>query len=97
MPNFEVKFTPTARDDLKKGLQKYPQKRDKVHKSIKLLEEPGPSYPGLRTHPMRGIKGANNETIYISYVENNTPQAWRIHWSYWGRDTIVILYVGPHT
>lgn len=97
MAKFQVRFTPTASDDLKKSLRKYPDKRKKVEKTIGLLREHGPSYPGLRTHTLHGRKQDNGETIYISYVENRVSQAWRVHWSYWGKDTLVVIYVGPHT
>lgn len=96
MPRFKIQYTPSAAEGLGKELAKHPDKRKKVKKAIGFLEDPGPSYPSLNTHTMRGKTSNNNETIYISYVENHTPQAWRIYWSYWGPDNIKILYVGPH-
>jgi hypothetical protein len=96
MPRFKIQYTLSAAEDLEKALAKYPYKRKKVKKAIGLLEEFGPSYPGLCTHTMKGQKAYNGENIYISYVENHTPKAWRIHWSYWGADNIKVLYVGPH-
>lgn len=96
MPRFKIQFALSAAEDLKKALAKYPDKRKKVKKAIGFLEDPGPSYPGLNTHTMKGKMANNGETIYISYVENHTPQAWRIYWCYWGPDDIRVLYVGPH-
>ncbi|TYR15425.1 hypothetical protein FYJ89_02490 [Corynebacterium urealyticum] len=96
MPPFKIQYTPSAAEDLEKALVKYPQKRKKVKKAIGFLKDPGPSHPGLNTHTLKGKTAGNGETIYISYVENRTPQAWRIYWSYWGPENIKVLYVGPH-
>lgn len=96
MALFEVKFTTTARDDAKKAFRKQPHKKKKARKALKLLSEVGPDYPSLCTHQMQGRK-IDGDAVWISYVENKTPGAWRIHWMYWGRDTIRVLYLGPHT
>ena len=93
--NYEVRYTRTARDDLTKALKKWPQKRKKVKTAVDRLKEHGPNYPSFRTNRMQGLR-ASEEPIQISYVENGTPGAWRIHWSWYG-DVIVIVYIGPHT
>lgn len=89
-------MTPTAHADLDKALKKTPQKLKKVKNAVQRLKEEGPSHPGFNTHPMKGLS-AGSEKIYISYVENHTPGAWRIHWSWWGPEKIKIIYIGPHT
>ncbi|MFD8879369.1 hypothetical protein [Corynebacterium xerosis] len=93
--NFRVRYTVEAAEDLEKAFKKWPQKRKKVRKAVSQLKEYGPEYRSLQTHRMKGLK-AGKDPIYISYVENHTPGAWRIHWSWCGSD-IVIIYIGPHT
>ncbi|MGC3908069.1 hypothetical protein [Corynebacterium propinquum] len=56
----------------------------------------GRSIPVLGTHAMSGVKATDGSTIYISYVENHTPTAWRLYWSYWGKNQIAVIYAGPH-
>lgn len=68
----------------------------KIRKALKLLREHGPTYPGLNTHSMNVFRGPGGETIWNSYVENGTPNAWRIFWLYGGPDEIFVLSVGPH-
>ncbi|MCK7675909.1 hypothetical protein [Corynebacterium pygosceleis] len=92
----KIKITVEAQDDFEKAHKKYPAKINKIKKTIRILEEEGPDYPGLHTHVMKGQKAPGGGNIYISYVENKTPSAWRIYWSYWGKDIIGILYIGPH-
>ncbi|WP_018297293.1 hypothetical protein [Corynebacterium lubricantis] len=93
---YTFKIAISAQADLKKAIKKNPAKRIKLRKAQRLLEEHGPTYPSFNTHIFQGKK-AGDENIYISYIENNTPGAWRIHWSWWGESTIVALYIGPHT
>ena len=85
MQRISIKWTPTACEDTQKFLRKQPEEKKKLKKALRLLSEHGPQYPSLRTHTMSGVKAADDSTIYISYVENRTPTAWRLHWSYWGK------------
>lgn len=55
-----------------------------------------PTYPGLSSHPYATIKGPLGETIWESYVENNTPSAWRAWWYYGSGQRIVVVDLGPH-
>lgn len=96
MALFTVNFTTTARDDAKKAFRKQPHKKKKARKALRLLAEKGPDYPSLCTHQMQG-RTIDGDAVWISYVENKTPGAWRIHWMYWGKDAIRVLYIGPHT
>ncbi|OFR92566.1 hypothetical protein HMPREF3011_08915 [Corynebacterium sp. HMSC074C04] len=92
---YRFQIAVSAQRQYDKAIKKRPEKREKVRKAVKLMETYGPSYPSFRTHMLEGVK-AESEPIYISYIENNTPSAWRIHWSWWGDNKIVALYVGPH-
>ncbi|WP_326960520.1 hypothetical protein [Amycolatopsis sp. NBC_01286] len=88
--------TKAVLEDLRAKAQ-HARKLRKVKKALAFMEQQGPSYPGLRTHPMESIPGPNGKTLYQSYVENNTPGAWRIWWVYGPEaDQISIVSVGPH-
>lgn len=56
-----------------------------------------PKYPSLNSHKYTSIHGPNGEDVWESYVENQTPSAWRIFWHYGpGADTITIVSITPH-
>lgn len=72
-------------------------KDQKVRKTLRLLRDAGPSYPGLNSHKYQSMTGPGGEDVWESYVENRTPGAWRIWWIYGpGLDEITIVTVGPH-
>ena len=81
-------------------LSNKPQNRTKykkVVKTLRLLESVGPRHPGLQSHLYHSIKGPNGGPLWESYVENNTPSAWRIFWEYGpGEDELTLITVGPH-
>lgn len=97
-PPFRLLFTSEARailDDLARP--RHEVKRKKVRKSLRLLRDVGPAHPGLNSHRYQSMAGPNGEEIWESYVENRTPGAWRIWWTYGpSPDTITIVTVGPH-
>lgn len=73
------------------------KKHKKVLKALKLLAEVGPTYPGLNSHKYQSVTGPNGADLWEIYVENNTPGAWRIWWSYGpDEDAITIVTIGPH-
>ena len=79
------------------GKRQYADKLRKVRKALRLLAQQGPAYPGLRSHQYQSIKGPNGEAVWESYVENHTPSAWRIWWTFGpGGETITIITIGPH-
>lgn len=75
-----------------KLLKKHPEKKPKIRKTIELLQA-NPRHPSLRTK-----KYDQNLDMWQSYVENQTPSAWRMwwQWSQTEQDTIVIIGYGPH-
>jgi hypothetical protein len=95
---YKLVFTPEAQAvmrDLESKAQ-YVKKLKKVRKTLGLLQL-DPRYPSLNSHKYQSLKGANGEDVWDSYVENNTPSAWRLFWHYGPpEDTITILYIGPH-
>lgn len=72
------------------------RKHRKVLKTLGLLCQ-DPRYPGLNSHKRETEKGPNGEEIWESYVENNTPSAWRVFWFY-GPETgiITVFAITPH-
>ena len=97
MSKFRLVFTSEANDVLR-DLES-PQcatKLKKVRKTLGLIQQ-DPSYPGLRLHKYRSFHGRNGEDVWDSYVENNTPGAWRVFWHYGPtEDHITIVTIGPH-
>ncbi|MPZ79336.1 MAG: hypothetical protein GEV28_02655 [Actinophytocola sp.] len=98
-PPFELLFSDEANkvlDDLEAKNQYAPKLR-KVNKALDLLEQAGPSYPGLRSHAYHSVPGPDGATLWESYVENKTPSAWRIWWIYGPDDgQLSVVTIGPH-
>lgn len=96
-PPFILAFSVEAQRvlaDLKKP--QHARKKKKVDKALKLLQDAGPSYPGLNSHKLNGITGPGGGDLWDSYVENNTPSAWRLYWEYGDDDYIFVVGIGPH-
>jgi hypothetical protein len=93
---FELRFTEEANRVLDQIGIDNQKKARKVHRALAQIEH-DPRYPGLQSHQYKSKTGPNGEPLWESYVENQTPGAWRIFWSY-GPDTgqITILTIGPH-
>lgn len=92
MTAYNVTIAPEVRKKIEKTLKRNPTKKEKVNNALEVLKNHGPEYPSLQTHVFHGIK---NPKTYTSYVENNTPGAWRILW-HWGDGDIEIDSIGPH-
>jgi hypothetical protein len=95
---FQLTITPEAKaqiqsimdDAAKSGLQK------QLKKAFGYLSA-NPKHPGLNSHPLSGAEKALGVKVWTSYVQNRTPQAHRILWTYGKKkDEIVILAVIPH-
>ena len=73
-------------DKSKKGLQK------QLKKVLNLLKN-NPRHTSLHSHLME----PKEQKVWTSYVQNNTPSAYRILWEYGKKEkTINILQVMPH-
>ncbi len=65
-------------------------------KALNLLSE-NPRHPGLNSHPFDSLDAVFGERIWESYVENNTPSAWRIWWYYGPEDgQIMVVHLAQH-
>jgi len=73
-------------------------KLKKIQKTLKLLRDHGPSYPGLHAHPYQSLPPViPGEPVWEVYVENNTPGAWRLFYCHGpDPDTLTLITVGPH-
>jgi hypothetical protein len=90
-------FTDEAKSNL---LELKKQGQVKKLKKIKLtldkLQE-NPRHPGLHTHKYKSFKGKCGEDIFQSYIENQTPGAFRMFWHYEPDEKIItILAITPH-
>ena len=82
-------------DDLSAKKQ-YETKLKKVRKTLGLIQQ-NPRYPGLNSHKYVSLSGERGEDVWESYVENQTPGAWRVFWHYGpSENEITILTIGPH-
>lgn len=94
---FQLRFTKEAAsqlDDLSKGGDQ--RRLKKVQRALARIEA-DPRYPGLSSHKYKSVQGPDGQDVWDSYVENNTPSAWRVFWHYGpGADVITILAITPH-
>lgn len=95
-PEFWLHFTEDSMDELLQLYQNDKNKYRKVSKTLDLICL-DPRYPGLNTHKHHTLTGLRGEEVFISYVENHTPSAWRIFW-YYGpiSQFITIKKITPH-
>ena len=68
----------------------------KVKKALRLLRT-NPHHPGLSSHEIVVLSKREKFRVFESYLENNTPAAGRVFWTY-GPDKadITILGIVPH-
>lgn len=95
---YRLAFTREAAGALEAlGTQNHLQKKlKKVQRALGLLQI-DPRYPSLNSHKYSSLKGVNGEEVWDSYVENNTPSAWRIFWHYGpASNQITVLSITPH-
>lgn len=95
---FSLTLTPEAKEQIRaimddpsrSGLQK------QLRKAFGFLSQ-NPKHPGLNSHPLVGSEKSLGVKVWTSYVQNRTPQAHRVLWTYGTKkDEIVILAVIPH-
>lgn len=54
-------------------------------------------HPSLNTHKYDDLTGPNDEEIFESYAQNNTPGAYRVFWFYGpGKAKITVLEICAH-
>ena len=101
---FKLRFAKAARETLaalEAGDANDAAKLRKVRRALARLEQ-NPKHPGLASHPYESFPVDRDVKVWDSYVENNTPSAWRIFWRYGpdepGADlpVITVLAITPH-
>lgn len=81
--------TNTATEDEKKLY-------NKLGKAFYLISQ-NPRYPGLNTHDINELTARYGDKVWQSYLENNTPKAGRVFWTYGpDRGDITIIGIEPH-
>ena len=67
-----------------------------IGKALVLLAD-NPRHPGLNSHEIDALTARYGKKVWCSYLQNNTPAAGRLFWSY-GPDKgdITILAIEPH-
>lgn len=95
---FLLEFSPTAVEQYKK-LENDPSFK-RIFKDVRQAlgrMETNLRHPSLNTHEYYSLKGLNNEKVFVSYAQQNTPGAYRIFWHYGpGREVISIIGITPH-
>lgn len=95
---FDLRFTLVAAEQMEAltGDGHAEKKLKKVRRALGRLQT-NPSHPGLKSHKYSSMAGTNGEEVWDSYVENNTPSAWRIFWHYGpGTRVITVVTITPH-
>ena len=68
----------------------------KIGKALVLLAK-DPRYPGLNSHEIASLSVRYGQKVWESYLENRTPAAGRIFWTYGpGQGDITIVAIEPH-
>jgi hypothetical protein len=95
---FRLRFTFEARDHLEElAAQKQDNRRLRKVRNALARIQADPRHPGLQSHKYSSVRGAAGEEVWESYVENNTPSAWRIFWHYGpGEGEITIVTISKH-
>lgn len=100
---YQLRYAKQA-DEMLSALENDPAQEarlKKVRKALKHLES-NPRHPGLHSHPYERFPVDRNVKVWDSYVEINTPSAWRIFWCYGPNDpaaqlpVITVLAITPH-
>jgi hypothetical protein len=103
---YELRFAPAAAETMVKltnGGNATLTKLKKIRKALGMLQA-DPMYPGLHSHLYQHFPGLEKGKVWDSYVENRTPDAWRIYWTYGPNEVrdgkeiaiITVLVIGPH-
>ena len=92
---FKLIFTTEAKDQLER-LKSDQKKLKRVQKCLALLEQ-DPKYNGLNSHKYEIMTTPDGRAVWESYVENNTPAAWRVFWCYGPENNqITVITITEH-
>jgi hypothetical protein len=96
--NFKITITPEFKQQLSII------EKDPAHTSLEFQVKAAitklahdPKYKGLNSHKFSSLNEKYNCEVWESYIQNNTPGAWRLFWRYGeGKNEITLLLVTPH-
>lgn len=97
VPEMEAYWNDLSRRRLADALDKDEAKFfKKLVKTLAFLGQ-NPRHPGLNSHEIDALTKKHGLKVFQSYLENNTPSAGRLFWSY-GPDQgdITVLAIEPH-
>ena len=96
---FRLKLTPRALEQRELLERSDVARAKKLTKALRFLIT-DPKHPGLGAHKFESLKGKapDGGDMWVAYVENNTPSAWRIFFFYDRRDPglIYVTSIEPH-
>ncbi len=98
--SFRLKLTPRAMEQRAWLQSSSARKFKKLTKALRFLKE-NPKHPGLNAHKYDSLKGKapDGGDMWVAYMENNTPSAWRIFFFHDSRDPglIYVTSIEPHS
>lgn len=97
---YRLKLAPVAMERRALLARSNPQRLKKVDKALRFLKE-NPAHPSLNAHKWDALKGKapDGGDMWVAYVENRTPSAWRIFFCYDKNDpgAIHVAAIEPHS
>ena len=97
VPEME-EFWNTLQEKIKSGRAKKTEEKlyRQMGKAMYLLSQ-NPRHPGLQSHEITSLTARYGMKVWESYLENNTPGAARIFWTYGSEQgDITIIGLEPH-
>ncbi len=92
----KILFTTEAKQQLEMLERTDVKKYRKILKTLGLMEI-NLRHPSLNTHKYKSLKGPLGQELFESYVENQTPAAFRIFWCYGPQPgQLTVLSITPH-
>ena len=95
-----LKLTPRAVEQQAEIARSNARRFKKVTKTLRFLKD-NPAHPSLNAHKWDDLKGKapDGGDMWVVYVENHTPSAWRIFFFYDSRDPglIYVTSIEPHS
>src|ERR1700737_1223944 len=81
---FALAFSDRAKGELARLERTADKKLKKVRKTLAYLET-NPKHQGLNVHRYHSLRGPGGEDVWVAYVENKTPSAFRVFFFIWPR------------
>jgi len=89
---FRLEFSPEA-DRVRAKLESSSPARYRKLGRVLFLMSTNLKHNSLETHKFDSEVGPNGEQLWVAYVENNTPNAYRILWYYGPGKRVITIYV----